>query len=335
MRNNISRPPVVLLNNLHAAMAVELTTLPTYLYAFWSLKSQEEGGSYFGSLAARIIMSVITEEMLHMGLVANVINAIGGTFTLNKEHFIPKYPSPILRHNTGSCGYEVGLLRFSNAALETFLNIEKPSSDQTCDPGDNKERGWNTIGEFYKAIEKQLTGDLNYSHGNQLELYNNLGLGQLIQVTSQKTALDALELIVDQGEGFEEKKPDGTEGVNQADGDNELSHYQKFLNVQQWLTQGDINPLTDVHQVIDNPFDESYTPDQKRANLAFNSTYSKLLDVLQSAFVNGDSSIFGQPTGLMLQLTQQAAVLRQSGFVTGTQHLAGPTFEYIPVKQRI
>ena len=111
--------------------------------------------------------------------------------------------------------------------------------------------------------------------------------------------------------------------------------YSKYKNIQKWIAQGDINALTDVHQVIDNPFSEVYTAHQKEANLAFNSTYSQLLDALQDAFVNGKSSIFGGPTSLMVKLTQQAAVLRQSGFVTGTSFLPGPTFEYIPTDQRI
>ena len=215
--------PIALIDNLHAAMAVELTTLPTYLYAYWSLKTQEDGGSYLGTLAARLIISVITEEMLHMGLVANVINALGGAFTLNKAHFIPTYPGPIIRHTTGKFGYEVGLLRFSSAALDTFLEIEKPSQNKPFINLTGKPREWNTIGEFYKAIEGQLTEDLDYSHGNQLAGFNNPGLGQMIQVTSQQTAIDALSLIVDQGEGFEE---------TETDGDNELSHYQKYKNIQ-------------------------------------------------------------------------------------------------------
>lgn len=326
MSTKTTQPPVALIDNLHAAMAVELTTIPTYLYAYWSIKTQEEGGSYYGSLAARLVMSVITEEMLHLGLVANVLNAIGGSSALNRNAFIPRYPAPILRHSTGQYGFEVGLLRFSNAALNTFLEIELPTWKITNTAGQSKERGWDTIGDFYAAVEKQLTPDLDYGHGNQLASFNNPGLGQMIEVNSQKTANEALELIVDQGEGYKKKE---------TDDENELSHYQKFLNVQQWIAEGDINTVNDVHQVIDNPFNEVYTPSQQEANLAFNSTYSELLDVLQTAFINGDSSIFGQPTGLMVALTQQAAVLRQSGVVTGTSLLPGPTFEYIPKDQRI
>lgn len=326
MSTRTTSTPVALVNNLHAAMAVELTTIPTYLYAYWTLKTKEEGGSYYGSLAARVIMSVLTEEMLHLGLVANVLNALGEKPTLNHQHFIPKYPAPILRHSTGQYGFEVGLLRFSPAALNTFLEIELPSWKIDDAPEGGMERGWDTIGEFYAAVESQLTADLDYSHGNQLAGFNNPGLGQMIQVNSQDTALEALELIVDQGEGYDQEE---------SDGDNELSHYQKFLNIQQWINQGNINLATDVHQVIDNPFNEVYTAAQQAANLAFNSTYSELLDVLQTAFVNGDSSLFGTPTGLMVKLTQQAAVLRQSGFVTGTPFLPGPTFEYVSVENRI
>lgn len=326
MATKSKKAPPALIDNLHAAMAVELTTLPTYLYAYWSIKTPEEGGSQNAALAARVILSVVTEEMLHLGLVANVLNALGAKPALNQAEFIPNYPAPILRHSTGKYGFEVGLLRFSNAALNTFLEIELPSWKITGTPAQSAERGWDTIGEFYAAIEKQLTPNLDYSHGNQLAGFNNPGLGQMIQVTSQKSALHALELIVDQGEGYDEQK---------SDDEHELSHYQKFLNVQQWLTEGSINPVTDVHQVIDNPFKQAYNAEQQKANLAFNSTYSELLDVLQEAFENGDASIFGRPTGLMVALNQQAAVLRQSGFVTGTTYLPGPTFEYIPKKERI
>lgn len=326
MATKTQKAPAALIDNLHAAMAVELTTIPTYLYAYWSIKTPEQGGSPFGALAARLILSVITEEMLHLGLVANLLNALGAKPVLNRPHFIPKYPAPILRHSTGKYGFEVGLLRFSNAALNTFLEIELPSWKIVGTSGESAERGWDTIGEFYAAVEKQLTANLDYSYGNQLADFNNPGLGRMIQVSSQRTAKNALELIVDQGEGYNQQE---------SDDENELSHYQKFLNIQQWIAEGNINIVNDVHQVIDNPFSEAYNSAQEEANLLFNSTYSELLDVLQQAFVDGDSSIFGRPTGLMVALNQQAAALRQTGFVTGTPFLAGPTFEYIPKKQRI
>ena len=316
--------PQALVDNLRAAMAVELTTIPTYLYAYWSIKPMEEGGSRLAFQASRLIMSVISEEMLHLGLVANVMNALGIEPTLNDPALIPKYPAPLLRHSTGQYGFEAGLLRLSSEAVDAFLEIELPSWKVQNPGGD--QRGWDTIGEFYAEIEQQLTPDLDYSHGGQLADFNNPGLGKLIQVDSQESALHALELIVDQGEGYDKKEDDD---------EHELSHYDKFLEVQQLLQDGSIDPVHDVYPVIDNPFTEVYNEAQLQANQAFNSTYSALLDELQKQFTEGNSNLFGQSTSLMVALKQGAAALRQSGNVGGTGQLAGPTFEYLPADERI
>ena len=64
--------PKDLIDLLQTAIEVEHSTIPAYLCALYSIKdgtNQE---------AAQIIKSVVLEEMLHMILAANVLNAIGG-----------------------------------------------------------------------------------------------------------------------------------------------------------------------------------------------------------------------------------------------------------------
>ena len=74
--------------------------------------------------AFHIIRSVVVEEMLHLCLVANVINAVGGSVgtTLTDSDFVPQYPTHL---PTGETDFTVSLQKFSIDAIDTFLNIER------------------------------------------------------------------------------------------------------------------------------------------------------------------------------------------------------------------
>ena len=74
--SNGSAVPLKTLEDLrqHLQWAIELehTTLPPYLCALYSIKPGTN------SEAVDVIASVFIEEMLHMTLAANVLNAVGG-----------------------------------------------------------------------------------------------------------------------------------------------------------------------------------------------------------------------------------------------------------------
>lgn len=315
-------------DNLRAAMAVELTTMPPYLYAFWSIKPMDDGGTRQGQEVARIIMSVVVEEMLHMGLVANVLNSLGGTPAITTAPYIPSYPGSLLRHSKGKYGFEVYLRPLSLEAIDIFLKIEQPEATS------NKSAkavidGWNTIGEFYQALEAQLkaeTTDADYTGEKQLPTFDNPGPGELIQVNSLNDALSALTLIVDQGEGLGEDRHN--------DGDHELAHYWKFKQIQDNILLKQINLSESVYNVIPDPFGASYNAEQQAANRNFNIGYSKLLDYLQNTLSSDSPDVFYGGTSLMKDLTHLAALLRNTGNVEGTPFVPGPTFEYIPADQR-
>lgn len=321
-----------LVNNLRTAMTIELATLPTYLYTYWSIKSRVDGGSVAGEQAAKAILSVVTEEMLHFALVGNIMNALGIETAINDPAYIPTYPGPLPGHSTTENPFVVSLQPLNALAIQTFLDIELPASSEPSNDPPSTEN-WSTIGEFYEALKAELTPDLDYSHGNQLDPNNNPGPGILFQVTDHLSAIRAINEITEQGEGF--APPSNPTNDNyEYDKDHELAHYYKFLNLQEAWDAGAFNTAEDIYPVIGDPFEGIYNAEQKAANKAFNILYSKLLDSLQATLTSSSPNVWGAPTQFMVGMQQSVAYLRNTGTVAGTNSLPGPTFEYVAPDQR-
>ena len=77
--------PEELRQHLALAIQVELTTVPPYLYALYSIEDQT-------SEAARLIKSVVAEEMLHAALVANLLVASRRATRLPRSGYRPDLP---------------------------------------------------------------------------------------------------------------------------------------------------------------------------------------------------------------------------------------------------
>ena len=130
-------------DHLQWAIQLEHSTIPPYLCALYSIKPGQNAE------ATRVLTSVFIEEMLHMTLAANLLNAVGGTPDIGKPGFIPRYPS-YLPHSAEA--FLVPLAPFSPAAIETFMLIEKPAEAD----GEAEADRYDTIGQFYRAIEDGL-----------------------------------------------------------------------------------------------------------------------------------------------------------------------------------
>lgn len=107
---------------LNAALRLEHATIPPYLTALYSLHP----GS--NSDAQHVIRVVVVEEMLHLTLVANVMNALGLQVDLTPDDFTPNYPAHL---PSGEIDFLVDIRPFSQAAVTTFLNIERPAKAPT------------------------------------------------------------------------------------------------------------------------------------------------------------------------------------------------------------
>ncbi|ENN85424.1 hypothetical protein RHSP_52448 [Rhizobium freirei PRF 81] len=104
---------------LQVAIQLEHATIPPYLTAAYSAKFEVNKPSI------DIICAVAKEEMLHLTLAANLLNAIGGQPDFVSADFVPRYPAHL---PTGQDDFDVGIEKFSDHALETFLSIERPTS---------------------------------------------------------------------------------------------------------------------------------------------------------------------------------------------------------------
>ena len=309
--------------NLQLALGVELAVLPPYLYALWSIKPAADGASEAALQAANSIRAVVYEEMLHAGLVGNLLNAIG-TRPQMLEHLVT-YPGPLPGHTTDPpYAYDVGLGPLSTTTVATFLKIERPDWEPPVTAGD-----WITIADLYDKVKRQLAhlpvG--GFRGGHQLPQGDNPGPGELIDVVDLQSALDAIETVIDQGEGHRPKSQD--DPAAESDDDHEVAHYYQFQTISQYLSDGLISPERDLYPMIENPNAGEYTTQQKAANLEFNQAYTALLDSLQETFSSDAPRAFGPPVQFMLQLEHLAAVLRNTGVVRGSPALPGPTFEYL------
>ncbi|MBG1272047.1 ferritin-like domain-containing protein [Nostoc sp. WHI] len=235
-----------LYRHLQAAIELEHSTIPLYLTALYSIQpnSNQE--------VAEILFSVVREEMLHMVIAANVLNAIGGTPQVNKPDFIPTYPGhlPLVQPDL-----IVGLAPLSiDQITNTFMQIET-----SIDPEDYPakpvpfalratEEEYQTIGAFYQAIIKKITdlhhqGALSIQPRTQVLNEKWFPRTELFEITDVDKATSALKLIIVQGEGMstEQKtrvcslngkgKSQATQTSSPLDPQNQPAHYYRFAQI--------------------------------------------------------------------------------------------------------
>ncbi|GAB2702580.1 ferritin-like domain-containing protein [Kitasatospora kifunensis] len=276
-----------LVNHLKQAAYLELSTIPMYLYAGFSIGSRGYSQWNPGMGAFRLIRSIVVEEMLHLCLVRNLLVAVGhgDDITFYQEKFIPAYPAPMLhRHpkltlHLGPCS--------ETLVREVFMEFERPKPAK----GESKppKGQYATIGEFYKAVAKGLT-TLNKSMGpslwakNQPDLqyvaayWNKDGGGDTVLVHDLKSALDAVKIIVEQGEGIDPDKPSvPIDPLKPIPGLDELPHYTKFKRIADR-----VEPLGAVWALPEDPKASDYVEDDAVAsiNTLFNAVYCYVLHML-------------------------------------------------------
>jgi ferritin-like protein len=325
--------------HLQWAIELEHSTIPPYLCALYSI---EPG---YNLEAVEVISSVVVEEMLHVALAANLLNAVGGRPVLDSPQMLPGYPRP-LPHSDRS--FEISLFRFGLEAIETFLTIEQPSSASGPPESDNYE----TIGQFYEAIERGLRelsealGEANVFCGEPARQVTDQhfysGGGHIIAVDTLATALAALEEIVEQGEGAGHTQVwDGDRDVFHPER-NQVAHYYRFqeLKLGRKYRRGDTprsGPTGDpisidwdaVRPMRTNPRTANHVGGSpiRIAQEEFNHSYCALLKRIEEAF-NCAPQTLGAAIGAMYTLKAQAQALMQMPTEDGLG-TAGPSFEYV------
>ncbi|MCD7443065.1 ferritin-like protein [Streptomyces lincolnensis] len=330
---------------LQAALEVEHLTIPVYLTGMYSIKPGTNAYAY------GVIRSVLLEEMLHMTLAANLLTAVGGKADVSK--FVRKYPArlPFADKRVP----EVRLRHYSPEALVTFLDIERPQS--FVPPNGQKPTGWTSIGQFYDAIRRGVT-DLEQAAreqeppstiftgvaGDQIgprDFYNSGG--EVFAVTGLKTALLAIEVISDQGEGAHDTIWDSDDKIFGEE--RQVAHYFRFNEIHKGRRYGrhDLprtspsGPLLDITWADAYPIDpmakiEDYrdSPELKTQAVLFNKTYAKLIAVLEKTF-HGRSDLMHHVVPLMVELRDASQRLYRNPHPNAAKAALGlhasPTFE--------
>ena len=330
-------------DHLQWAIELEHFTIPPYLCALYSLDPVRNAD------AAEVIASVMIEEMLHLTLAANLLNAVGGRPQIDTPRLLRPYPRP-LPHSDGS--FEVPLARFSPESLEVFLKIERPAPPGARPEGDQYE----SIGQFYDAIRRGFVelcehlGEANVFRGDPARQVTDAdvytGGGRIVTVTSLDSALTALEEIVDQGEGAQFDVWDGDVDVLHPERE-EVAHYFRFqeLKLGRRYQRGDtqqsgptgeaiVVDWAAVHPMRANPRTSDHAPGSpiRTAQEAFNRAYCALLHQLHHAF-NGRPDVLMPAVGAMYGLKDLAQALMQMPTEDGLE-TAGPTFEYVAPASR-
>lgn len=326
-----------IMDALQQAIELEHSTLPLYLYALYSLDGAKNPD------IVEIVQSVAIEEMLHLTLAANVLNALGGSPVLDSPTFIPKYPGPL--PGGVDKGKQFQLSPFTTDQLEAFLEIERPEKPSdfpvraralAVDGADADDDKPITIGQFYNQIIDEINTTLSDSDFTHNQSYQ-IGPDQMdhcVVVKDKASAVEALTIIIDQGEGTG-ANPHEIFGTDWA-------HYYRYQQIQKGkklvAAPGQDPPFTfsgdtivldtsGVYPVPVNPKASNYTPAQVRANNAFNYTYTSLLKSLHDT-LNGQPDLLDTAIGLMMSLKQQAKDMMSGGADGKT--FTGPTFEYLP-----
>ncbi len=352
---------------LQLAVGLELSTIPVYLTALYSIKDGTNTD------AAQTIRSVVMEEMLHMTLAANVLNALGEKPSVKPVTFRGKQLNPVPEYSFTSpliSGIgELALRPLTREAVDSFVKIEHPfHGAATLGEIQGAPDTYPTIGVFYEAIRtalenKNICKDSDFSATNQVKATQYYGgAGQVIEVKNRETALAAIHKIVEEGEGLPTERMKlpamtVTDEDKLNSGWQMYSHYARFRELQTGRrfrsTQmaGDtpagsllLVDYDSVHAALFVQRNGATTGGQEGAALdEFDLAYTQLVDDLYLAFSGGKKKVtykMGNETAEKLKdplplavhgmyaLKNRAVALMRTPDPTKPKHTLCPRFSY-------
>jgi hypothetical protein len=316
---------------LQTAAAIEFGTLPPYLYAKFSILPGTNPA------AADRLGMIVGQEMIHLCLVCNIINALGGTPLLKP----PVYPTSL--GDIGPPGGNplvISLLPFGPDAMAQGMKIEEPEDvppykvvSMLATTG-----GAMTIGQYYALVDAFLATlpTSAWTAGRNQISDDQFFPGQLFAVNDYADAHKAIEQIVSEGEGAKD---------DPLDFQNELAHYYRFAEIfnDKVLTKIPEDPgyqygpeplgvdWSAAYPAIPDPGSHDFSQDSEAAQAAqaaCNLAFSAMVDALQKA-VEGEAGQLGAAVRKMFELRMAAMAALQIPLADG-HSVAGPAFLYTP-----
>jgi len=311
--------PESLRSHIEVAIRVELSTIPPYLFAMYSIEDH-------GSEAAKLIRSIVAEEMLHTALATNLLLAVGGTPSYGDRSYMPTYPMDLPHHRPPLP------LELAPCSMETiqdvFMRIEQPELHGAPPEPDEYE----SLGQFYHALEiglEEMSQRLDVFENPQTEsqmsnpsyyrpvTFDAEDSGGLLLIDDLASAIDAIEIIIHQGEGLSDNR--WADPAHQ-----ELTHFHKLVQIYEGRS-----PLGHVVPVRTNPTTAGYPEEIRVVSDLFNALYRGVYLTLDQIF-SGEAEQ-QRAVGLLYVvmgdlMSRSARFLVQQELDDGT--FAAPTFEY-------
>ncbi|RFS19471.1 hypothetical protein DVR12_22825 [Chitinophaga silvatica] len=323
------------------AIELEHSTIPPYLTAMLSIMPEKNKEVY------QLIHSVVIDEMLHMAIDSNILNALGGHPAIDKPEFIPSYPGPL------PMGINEGLIvnlemLTKDVVKNTFMEIEEPENPidfpiKMSAMGMRAEQ-FATIGQYYAAIKDKIDELANDKLPGDPSLQMTTSFyppDQLFPIYTKEDAKRAIDIIVEQGEGTTSSpiRPGGG-----------IAHYYRFNEVYLGkrlvedpgselgyayegtlpFNQSEVFPISKNTKLSELP---NGTQDEKEIKLMaeeFAYYYSKLLHGLHRTF-NGEPSFINNTLGLMYDIKLIGQKLAATPFPGRPGQTVGAPFEFTDV----
>jgi hypothetical protein len=213
-----------LLDALVEAAELEHSLLVQYLFAAFTIptRGDDRRAAELAREAKRVVLAVAREEMVHLGLVSNLLAAVGGEAALRIPLAFPK-PSRWFP-NVDDSPETFSLEPLTARSIDRFIRFEAPDEE----PG-----GCSSVGDLYRAIAgaiRRFDDDelfVGPPAGQEVDEWSNRF--RLDAVVDTASALRCIDRIVVEGEGG----PHG--GAS--------SHYARFLRVRDELLGDMLPPL--------------------------------------------------------------------------------------------
>jgi hypothetical protein len=337
--------------HLQSAIELEHSTLPPYLCAMCTIVPGSNSDS------VEIVRGVVLEEIAHLALCANVLNAVGGSPNIDHPRFVPEYPIYL---PDGERDLRVHLLKFSKEAIKTFLKLELQSKV----PAKSDQRGsrkagshrlmamgdrYHTTAEFYEAIKNGIRylvekhGEKKVFRGDPgrqiMHDFDGTGGARIVPVEDLRTAETALAMITPHAEGLSHSILDSDR--KEFGQRTEVAHYFRFQQIMlgRYYNAGDRpghptgRPLevdwNSVYNMAPDPKTNQYPRDSnvRRHSERFNRLYTQFLRQLHLAF-NGNRELLAPAVAGMFELQYDGLELVVSPFPGRQGVTAGPCFEY-------
>lgn len=294
-----------------AAIELELSTIPPYLCAFWSILDSGRALTH--------LRQIVRDEMGHMGLMCNLLKGLGEVPQI--VSVAPKYPGPL----PGGVRPELTVYLSGltiEAVRDVYMEIEKPEHPLALF---RLEETFTSIGKFYEAISDALT-NLHPALSTAGQLTSpQVGLTVL---ASTADALTAIERIRMQGEG--------TSVSPFFNG--EPAHFYKFGEIfhgkmlvesppGRFTFTGDPVPFPATLPMAKVPQNgwPNRDPDGRQTLKKFNDAYRAVLQGLENAWRTGTQATLDQTIGLMvLTMASPARALMRTPLGGGKNY--GPDF---------